>query len=198
VFLPFGPDALRIPVRKRRARARWLALIAVLLLAATVTCWPRNPHTREPVISFAGFKNHGTELHAWFWFTNGSLPSVHWITSVSHKIENDWHDGGGVGVMIHEKKPEWYRDRWPSVDPAHQIYLVSFKVTDTSLPLRVVMLVQERSSGIVGLKETLQQLNYDHFQRRSMYVAGGRRYSVTNEFSQIPRALQSGQAPLPF
>ena len=87
--------------------------------------------------------------------------------------------------MIHEQVPD--PKGFPVLDAAHQAKLISFKVDNTNLPMRLVVLVQERSGGLAGIKEKLQQWNYDHWHRRSRWVAGGRRYSVTNDFWMSPR-----------
>jgi len=169
-------------------RTRWSRkhTLVAAALGALVLFWmvAAGPSNREVALSFAGFTNYNGELHAWLWFTNGALPSVWWVPSVSHKTGDAWVGDGEVGPTIHEKIPDW--ERWPVLDPAHQVYLISFKVREAKLPLRVITLVQERSSGLAGVKERMEQWNYEHWQRRSQYVAHGRRYYATNEFWNQP------------
>ncbi len=165
---------------RERVMAAGVAL-SVFILSWMLFSWPSN---QEIELSFVRFNHHNNELHAWCWFTNGARPSVWSIQSVSHKIDGEWMDDGQANVTIHEKLPDW--EKWPAVDAAHQVYLLSFKVREAKLPLRVILLVQERSSGLTGLKETLQQWDNDYWHRKSYVVAGGRRYYVTNEFSVHP------------
>lgn len=146
-----------------------------------------GPKNRDVTLKFVGISNHGfrypsnhTELHVWFWLTNGARPSLHWFTSVSRRIGDEWVDEGAVGPWMHQRVPAPTKD--PVLDPAHQAQLRSFKVLDAKTPLRIVVLVQERSGGLAGIKERLQQFNYDHIKKRSWWVANGRRYTVTNEF----------------
>ena len=142
---------------------------------------------RDVTLTFVGFSNydrgwpdHKMEMHAWFWFTNGARPSLHWFQSVSRKIGDHWVGGGGVGPWIHERVPA--AEGFQILDPPHQAQLRSFKVDDVKSPMRIVVLVQERSGGLAGMKEKWQQWDNDHWHKKSEYVAHGRRYSVTNEF----------------
>lgn len=189
---PPGASVAAPEAARPRGRRKWFVLGALGLgLAALWVFSGGGSSNRELTVTIAGFSNYmsgwpprDAGVHAWCWVTNGPYPSTFWVTSVVERTDGRWVDRGGVGITSHERIPD--KTVGPVLDPAGGAQLISFAVSSTASPVRVVLDVQEGSGGLAGLKERWQQFNYDHIKKQSRWVAGGRRYAVTNEFHPKP------------
>ena len=145
----------------------------------------------DVALSFAGFTNYDQGpyvpkpgryqgIHALFWFTNGPQPGLWWLMSVSRKSGERWEELPVTNIWIHETVSK--SDPLRHLDSPHMATLFSFFVSETNLPLRVVITSAERATGFRGIMDMVRQFDNDHIHKRSYIFISGRHYSVTNEF----------------
>ncbi len=178
---------------KKFSRGKIVAIAGVFLIAGVWIYRAFNSvsSNRDIALFFAGFTNYDRGpyvgepdryqgLHAWFWVTNGSQPATWAVTSFSQKIGERWWELPLTNTWIHETIPE--SDSFAHLDSPHMIKLISFSVSETNLPIRIVITSTERATGFRGIMDVLHQFDADHIHKLSYIIVNGRHYSVTNEF----------------
>lgn len=166
--------------RSQRGRKWALAGIVVVLLAAVFVFSGGGSAKPDFTMSFVGFSNYNGKTHAFVWLTNGSRPAIWWLMPVCRSNDGRWVMFRPKDQLVHAHLPrpttgQIYR-------PPHLSELNSFEVGEAKLPLRVWVMVRERSSGLTGMREAVQEWYSAHMQQKPRLFPGGQRYSVTNEF----------------
>jgi hypothetical protein len=133
----------------------------------------RRQSSRDLALGFAGFRQDlvDTQQHALFWLTNQTSSELWWFHHVSLKIGDNWKQDGGMYQQL------LFLEYIGPPESRNVIRLVAVPVSNTNVPLRVVFECLEQ----IPIRDKLEEFYQQRFRNRSVYVANGRHYFVTNE-----------------
>jgi hypothetical protein len=180
-----GARLLSLGLQKLKVKWRFFFVVALLVSAFWLALRSTSHSSRDLALGFAGFTNSGGQSHALFWVTNRTSPKFSgWFHHVSWRVHH----------VILKIGDDWKEDDNPPypqfLDYLARPAVLHVAVSTTNLPLRVVFECFEQIPIIDKARETYQE----HVRNRSVSVANGRHYFVTNEV--LPnKALEPTTAP---
>ena len=177
-----------VALERKRARRKWIITGAGLLAAGAIVVFSGGESQGgRPTLTFAGFSNdvvyfprERSVIRAWFWFTNGAAPVSCGMMPLRSVSGDVLADDAMAPPGIYERMPD--TNSFDDLVLPHQALLFGAEVREAKLPLRAVISVHERSSGLARTKETVHQWLYQYLRPGSTYFPDVQTYSVTNEF----------------
>jgi hypothetical protein len=172
----------------------WGVILLVIFgtfLVGTLFSRYRN---RDFTLAFAGFNDTKGQTEALFWTTNGQVAAVNQIQEISRRVGGAWIKETTGPLSVYETIP--YTDPIGAdfCDAPHLVQLIGVPVTHTNCPLRLVIRCRERSPGLAGVRDRLQNFYYNRIKGLSIAILRGRDYCVTNE---VPAIMPHTTAHMP-
>jgi hypothetical protein len=158
-------------LKSLETKSRILAgVFFILVVPLLLTLLLRSHSSRDLAVGFAGFRYMGGP-HALFWVTNRTSEELWWIHHISLKADGVWkQDGKAYAEMM-------FLENIPSPESRGVIRLIAIPLSATNVPLRVVFYCREQ----IPVRDKVEEFYQQRLRKRSVYVANGRRYFVTNE-----------------
>ena len=160
-----------IPLQTLNAKRKWIFVAALLLCSFLLALRFAGPSNRDLALGFVGFTNSGTQSHALFWMTNRTSPELWWFHHASLQIGDNWREDGSNYPQL------LFFDYYGPPETRDVVRLVGVPVSATNVPLRVVFECLEQ----IPIRDKVEEFYQQRIRKRSVYVASGRHYFVTNE-----------------
>ena len=169
---------------------RWLAAVTALILSVSfmLALQIASHSSHDMGLRFAGFRDNldGPQPLALFWLTNRTdKDECWWLHHVSLKVDGDW-------------KQDWktypdflFREHIGPPEAGNEIRLVGIPVSATNVPVRAVFECLEK----VPIRDNLMEFYENRVKHRSVYMANGRHYFVTNEVPFRPHGGANQRQP---